>query len=165
MSKGQQNTLFKFEEKSYCIDTSSIINLFRYYPKDIFEGLWNRLEELIQKGLIISHETVLKELEKKDDEVKDWCKNHKKIFKGIDECLKEKFKEVKKKYSNSYWNAEINRNNEWADPWLIALAICKGAKIISDEVNKPDRIPYVANHFKVETLNLIAFFREQKLKF
>ncbi|MCM8811197.1 MAG: hypothetical protein NC917_06085 [Candidatus Omnitrophica bacterium] len=49
---------------------------------------------------------------------------------------KKKFNEIKLKYSKSHWDAETNRvGQEWADPWIIALAICEDAKIVSDEKN------------------------------
>lgn len=97
MSKAKQLKLFYNE--IYCIDTSSIINLFRPrglpynpYPRDIFEGLWIKLENLIKAGQLISHFTVLKDINKKDDEAKKWCNKHRKIFKDVDECQRKKKK-------------------------------------------------------------------------
>ena len=168
MNKKRQIQLFQL----YCLDSSAIINLFRHsglpyppYPKDVFKGLWNKIENLISLGQIISHIIVLKEIEKRDDEIKKWCHKHKKMFKDIDDCQVEKINEIKLKYSKSHWDAETNRKGqEWADPWVIALATCKGAKIVSDEIkDKPDRIPYIANHFGITTLNLIEFLRDIKL--
>ena len=166
MSKFKQQELFK--TKKYCIDASSIINLFRHhglpyppYREDIFVGLWERLDEMIKRRLLISHITVLKEVEKRDDDAKKWCHKYKKIFKDIDDCQIEKINDIKTKYSKSHWEAEINRKGqEWADPWIIALAICEEAIIISDERNSPDRIPYIANHFGIKTLNLMDFFKD-----
>ncbi len=102
--------------------------------------------------------TVLEEVRKRDDEAKKWCEKNKKIFKDIDKCQNSKINDIKAQYSKSHWEAEINRKGqEWADPWIIALAICEEAQIISDEINKPDRIPYVANHFRITTYNLMEF--------
>jgi hypothetical protein len=170
MSKTKQQSLFK--SKIYCIDASSIINLFRHpglsyppYRADIFEGLWTKLDQIIEKGELISHITVLKEISKRDDEAKEWCKNHKKIFREIDNCQKKQIEKIKTKYSKSHWDAEINRKGqEWADPWIIALAICEEAIIVSDERNSPDRIPYIANHFGINTLNLMDFLKDIGLK-
>ncbi|MCM8811198.1 MAG: DUF4411 family protein [Candidatus Omnitrophica bacterium] len=74
MSKPKQAKLFNTQ--LYCLDSSVIINLFRHsglpyppYPEDVFKGLWNKIEELIRNGQIISHITVLKEIEKRDDEI------------------------------------------------------------------------------------------------
>jgi len=170
MNRQKQQRLF--ESKIYCIDASSIINLFHPrglpyppYPSDIFEGLWQKLEEVIRNGQLISHITVFKEISKRDDEAKKWCQKHKVIFKDIDDCQVEQIEEIKTKYSKSYWKAEINRKGqEWADPWVIALAICEEAIIVSDERNSPDKIPYIANHFGINTLNLMGFFKDIGLK-
>ncbi len=160
------------KEEIYCIDASSIINLFRHgglpyppYPEDIFPGLWETIEQLIKRGQLISHITVLEEVKKRDDDAKRWCEKHKKIFKDIDDCQISKLNDIKAQYSKSHWEAEINRKGqEWADPWIIALAICEEAQIISDEKNAPDRIPYIANHFGITTYNLMEFFRKLGLR-
>ena len=161
-----------FEFKIYCIDASSIINLFHPrglpyppYPSDIFEGLWKKLEQIIKNGQLISHITVFEEVSKRDDDAKNWCKNHKKIFRDIDDCQREQIEKSKTKYSKSHWETEINRKGkEWADPWVIALAICEKAIIVSDEGNSQHRIPYIANHFGIKTLSLMGFFRDIGLK-
>jgi len=170
MSKTKQPGLFKF--KIYCIDTSSIINLFRHsglpyppYRADIFEGLWTKLDQIIKNGNLISHITVFEEISKRDDEGKRWCEKYKRIFKDIDDCQIEQIEKIKIKYNKSYWDAEINREGqEWADPWIIALAICENAIIVSDEKNFPNRIPYIANHFGINTLNLMDFLKDIGLK-
>jgi hypothetical protein len=170
MSKTKQQSLFK--SKIYCIDASSIINLFHPrgapyppYPFDVFEGLWQKLEQIIKNGQLISHTTVFKEVSERDDDAKKWCKKHKNIFKDIDDCQIEQIEIIKTKYSKSHWEAEINRKGqEWADPWIIALAICEDAIIVSDERNSPDRIPFIASHFEIRTLNLMDFFKDIGLK-
>jgi hypothetical protein len=170
MSKTKSPGLFKF--KIYCIDTSSIINLFRHYGlpyppyrADIFEGLWKKLDQIIKNGNLISHITVFEEISKRDDEAKRWCEQYKRIFRDIDDYQIEQIEKIKIKYNKSYWDAEINRKGqEWADPWIIALAICEEAIIVSDEKNSPDKIPYIANHFGINTLNLMDFFKDIGLK-
>jgi hypothetical protein len=170
MSKTKQPSLFKF--KIYCIDTSSIINLFRHsglpyppYRADIFEGLWTKLDQIIKNGNLISHITVFEEISKRDDDAKRWCEKYKRIFRDIDNCQIRLINEIQKKYSKSHWETEISRKGqEWADPWIIALAICEDAIIVSDEKNSPDRIPYIANHFGINTLNLMDFFKDIGLK-
>jgi len=159
----KQQTLFEVKLEIYCIDSSSLINLFRHYPRDIFPSLWEKLDKIIKNGQIISHITVFREISRKDDEIKKWCQNHKSIFKDIDECQINQIREIRKQYSESHWQAGMNRE-EWADPWIIALAICEEAIIVSDERNSPDRIPYIASRFGITTLNLLDFFRDIRLE-
>jgi hypothetical protein len=170
MGRTKQQSLFKF--KIYCIDASSIINLFRHhglpyppYRADIFEGLWAKLDQIIKNRGLISHITVFKEVSKRDDDAKKWCQKYNKMFKDIDDCQIEQIEKIKIKYNKSHWDTETNREGpEWADPWIIALAICEDAIIVSDEKNSPDRIPCIANHFGINTLNLMDFFKDIGLK-
>lgn len=156
----------------YCIDASSLINLFRHgglpyppYPEDVFPSLWKMISDLIKQGMIISHITVYNKLKDKDDKLAKWCKINRNIFKDFDECQLEKIKEIEPKYDTQYWQTHIDREgDEWEDPWIIALAICEDAIIITDEKNTPNRIPYIANHFSLKSINLMDFFREIKLK-
>jgi len=170
MSKSKQPSLFNL--KIYCIDASSIINLFRHsglpyppYHTDIFEGLWTKLDYIIKNGELISHIIVLKEMSKRDDDAKKWYQKYNNMFRDIDDCQIEQIEKIKTKYSKSQWDAEINRKGqEWADPWIIALAICEEAIIVSDERNSPDKIPFIASHFRIRTLNLMDFFKDIGLK-
>lgn len=57
----------------YVIDTSSIIDLFRLYPSDVFPKLWGKLDELIKEKRLISHKFVLQELSKKSDTAYKWA--------------------------------------------------------------------------------------------
>jgi len=85
MSRTRQQSLFK--SKIYCIDASSIINLFRHhglpyppYRADIFEGLWSKLDQIIKNRGLISHIIVFKEVSKRDDDAvksQNACKNKK----------------------------------------------------------------------------------------
>ncbi len=58
----------------YSIDTSAILDGWnRYYPPDVFPGLWRRLEGLIGDGHLKATEEVRMELERKDDEAFSWA--------------------------------------------------------------------------------------------
>ena len=52
-----------FGVPGYVIDTSSLVAAKEDYPREHFEGLWERLEESIDKGILISSVEVLEELE------------------------------------------------------------------------------------------------------
>ncbi len=64
----------------YVFDTSSFIVLGHYYPST-FPTFWDALEKAIDEGIIVSTREVLNELKKKSDQIADWAKQHKKIFK------------------------------------------------------------------------------------
>jgi len=52
----------------------------RYYPPDVFPSLWEKLDELIEKGELAATEEVLIELGKKDDDVYKWAKDREFMF-------------------------------------------------------------------------------------
>ena len=64
----------------YIIDTSSLIELNRRYPIDVFPTLWKNVEGLIEKGFLFSHKEVLKEISLRDDALKKWAKKQKNIW-------------------------------------------------------------------------------------
>ena len=156
-----------FPVKIYCVDADVLIELKRHYPSrhifsthDLFPAIWEKIEKLVRGGMIISHIEVLREIEMGGDELSQWCKKHKVMFKDINECQLKKFGEIKEKYDEKYWNRNISKPGPWADPWLIALAICEEAIIVTNETNAPNKIPFIANHFGINYLNLFEFFNE-----
>lgn len=49
-------------ENTYCIDTSALITMHRYYPLRMLPDLWNQVENLFKRGRIASHEFVFDEI-------------------------------------------------------------------------------------------------------
>lgn len=160
-----------FPRQVYCIDTDALINL-KHYPSfhisstyNLFPAIWEKLEDMIRNGTLISHIEVYNELERGKDDIYQWCKTHKNMFKDIDKCQLNVINRVKKKYDKGYWEHNTNKTGPWADPWLIALAICEDALIVTDESNKPNRIPVIAIHFGIKCLNLFDFFNSIGIKY
>ena len=151
----------------YCIDASALINLTRYpgYPKEIFPAIWDKLENMVKRGELISPEEVYKEIEAGGDSISQWCKQNKKMFKDIDDCQTQELNEIEKNYDPNYWKTQMNKDTPWADPWLIALSICEDAIIVTDERNSPNHIPYIAKFFRKRCLNLLDFFKEIGIKY
>jgi hypothetical protein len=162
-------------EKIYIIDSCALINLFRHsglpyepYPEDLFPNLWKKIKGMTNSGILISHTSVYKEISRKDDQAKDWCEKNKRMFKDVDECQLEVFQQVRQSYDPHYWKRELNKNSEWADPWIIALSVCHGnATIVTDEKmtdhNNPNvgnRIPDIARKLNIPCMNLMDFLRE-----
>lgn len=87
------------------------------------------------------------------------------MFKNIDDCQQQKVSQIERKYDPAYWETQMNKDEPWADPWLIALAICEDTIIITDEKNKRDRIPNIANYFQTQCLNLLDFFKKIGIKY
>lgn len=72
---------------SYSIDTSALMDgWLRYYPPEVFERLWERMDELIDEGRLLAVDEVLREIEQKDDSLLAWAKERPALFVPIDEA-------------------------------------------------------------------------------
>lgn len=157
-----------FTNQLYVFDMSSLKELHDRYPKALFPTIWKHITTLIENGQIYSHIEVLREIKQTiypTDKLLLWSKKHKKLFIGIDNCQSIQLQNVKQKFNLQYWNNEINRPGPWADPYLIAMAICESATIITQESKtKANRIPPIASQLGVRSINLLDFFQELKIK-
>jgi len=142
----------------------------------IFKLIWDRIEQIANGGVLVSHYEVHREIERKSDMANEWCKNHRSIFFDLDEEQITILDEVREKYDEDYWNRMVTQPNPWADPWLITLAIQmkrRGemlgmnteVKIVTQEnKNKRNNIPRIAKKFGIESLKLLEFFRDIGIK-
>lgn len=64
----------------YIIDTSSLIELNRHNPMDIYPGVWKNIENLVRQNRLLAPREVLNEIGRKDDILHDWAKKQRKMF-------------------------------------------------------------------------------------
>lgn len=70
---------------AYCFDTSAFLECWtRYYPPDIFPGLWDKLSDLAAYKQIVAPEEVRRELEKQEDDLTLWVQQRPHIFVPLD---------------------------------------------------------------------------------
>jgi len=158
----------------YIIDTSSLVGLKLHSPIDVFPGVWNKLESLINSGRLFSPEEVYFEIKKKDDDLYKWVtKVRKKLFRKVTQRQVEIVSNILKDYPSL---AHSNKESIAADPWLIALAIeLKEQKqldldsaqikriIVTEECVRGNKvkIPFVCNKFSIIAINVIEMFRTE----
>ena len=56
----------------YVTDTSFFIEIHRRYPEKMLPGIWKDIEALIHAGRIVSPVFVKNEINRQDDELKEW---------------------------------------------------------------------------------------------
>jgi hypothetical protein len=145
-----------------CFDTSALLECWsRYYPIDVFPGIWERLHWMIEAGDLFAPDEVHEETKKKDDDLAAWVKDRSQMFvplgsnvqAGTTEILAEFLELVK---------ALSGRNQ--ADPFVIALARVRAATVVTQERGgnraRP-RIPLVCEHFGVACIDVVGFIRER----
>lgn len=124
---------------SYLFDSNIFIRSKNELPMDIFQGFWQRLAELAREGQIFSSVKVKEEIDRGNDELKQWC----------DEQLPKGFFlpfEAHTEYARLMTWAKDNMvftvpaKQEFAtvaDAYLVATAAAKGMKVVTFETSDP----------------------------
>ena len=157
---------------SYVVDNDVLITLMRYHPPDkpAYQAIWDEIKSLIKQKNIFSTIVVYDEIMRylgKDDRLKKWARLHKKrFFISPDKETWRLAQDIIKKLPDLLDKKKLQTGEPDADPFLIALAKSEGATIITQErKDLPNRIPMVASHYGVKSIDLYEFFEERKLKF
>jgi len=158
----------------YIIDTSSLVELNRKNPLDVYPSVWNKMEHLITENRLIAPKEVLNEVIKNDDQLAKWIKKQKKMFKEPNEKQIESVQQILKEYPSLI---KIDREFD-ADPWIIALAKDLSTTsqqtlfqikriIVTEEKLRGNkiRIPFISNKLFIESIDIITMFRMEKWKF
>jgi hypothetical protein len=152
---------------SYSIDTSAIIDgRRRYYPADVFPGLWQKVEALIVVGELIATEEVWNELSVFDDEVFAWARAQSRMFIPLDGDTQMAVTSILHSHAGLVDPLGLKSR---ADPFVIALAQIAGASVITGEKpnNNPlkPKIPNVCQALGIRVMNFLDFIRDQGWKF
>lgn len=152
----------------YIIDTSSLIELKDHYPRNIFPGVWNKIEDLYRNKRLISPQKVKEEINRVDDDLKKWVNIKKKMFVKPDEIQIQKLIEIIKENPNF---VDPTKTEDEADPFLIALARKEKESgklpfddyiiITQESKTKPNRIPTIAIKYGINSMNLLELFKAE----
>ena len=159
------------ENKIYCIDTSVFLQLHFINKIIPIPDVWKELDILFAEDKIISHEFVFDEFhseKSKNDFINIWISDKKKYFHKITEKQTKLVPQILKKFPKLI---NPNKENNQANPWLIAMAIeiienpnlfeTKNVIIVSQEkLSSNINIPAACKEFDVPHINLEQFFEE-----
>ncbi len=151
----------------YCIDTSALVEMWRVtHRPQTFPSLWQDLEKLIKAGKLVSPEEVFEEIKKRDDDLFNWCKQNKSLFKRIDQEQIRELIEIEKKLENF---GHFDREHD-ADPWVLALASVKDGIVISQEkytgdFKNPSRIPDACRALEIPHKKPSDFFEKEGFEY
>ena len=149
----------------FIIDSSTLIEIGDYYPKDIFPTLWEEIFKLFEDGTLFSIKEVYEELM---DSKKLW-KDYEDYFRELTE---NEYNEINGILSNKkfieFKNHGLDAGSLWADPYLIACAKTNNDVTIVTQENlnhNPKRkIPYVCIELNIPCINFFSFLRQIKIK-
>lgn len=144
----------------YAIDTCSLINAAKNYSlkKTTFSPVWEKINDLIFEGLLISTTEVKEEL--KDDDLVEWSKRYDQLFHPLTEEVQKKATDILRSFPTMIKMKSTGNSN--ADPFLIATAILERAIIVTDERPGDEKtgdyhIPNVCRQYGIECITLNDF--------
>jgi hypothetical protein len=161
-------------QEIYCIDTSSLMELDRTYPRARFQRVWHRIEHLIDVDRLIAPREVLNELKQGDDALLRWAKTKSSMFKPMDS---EQAKAVSRILSQCPALIDPMKETPQADPFLIALGQVGGITgagplfkvqhivVTQEGRNSPNKIPQACKRSGIECLNLLGLFERENWQF
>jgi hypothetical protein len=150
---------------AYCWDTSAFVHSWvRTSPPDIFVSVWDRLDQDISGGNIVSPEEVYLELERQEgDTLLAWVKHRKDVLVApLTDDIQSCVGDIGAAFP-PFVAGDVDRN--FADPWVIALAMTRSLTVVTQESRpgSPDSptIPRVCGHFGVPYINTFDFMRRE----
>ena len=83
----------------YSVDTSAFLDAWvRYYPLDVFPGMWQQMDRAAKNGTLLASDEVLRELEKKDDGAHGWVKTRPEILVKLDKEIEVHVSDIIRRY-------------------------------------------------------------------
>ncbi len=150
---------------AYSIDSSGILDLFRYYPPDVFPTIWTQMDVAARSGLILAIDEVYRELEKKDDVAFEWLKARRTIVVELDTEIQQRVAAILAVHPRLI---DTRKNRSSGDPFVIALAQSRKFSVVTGEkasgvLAKPN-IPDVCIALKIPWMNVLSMFRNEGWK-
>ena len=153
----------------YVLDANVFIEAKkRYYAFDLVPRFWECLEEQASCGRVRSIDRVRDELEKGNDELKEWAlEQHCQMFASTDDPpIIETFRGIMAwvQSQSQFTDAAKAQFASCADGWLIAYARVHGLTVVTHESFSADvkikvKIPNVCRTFDVEYVDTFAMLR------
>jgi hypothetical protein len=167
----------------YVADTSFFIEVHRRYPEKLLPGIWKDIEALIQTGRIVAPLFVKNEINRLDDELKEWVNNHDAMFESVSKELWASTGVVVNTFPRTAHALSLNPDH--ADPFVIGLAmkLAKQARltpltivVVAEERGKLDgnpglrdneieKIPDVCQKFGIPCIGHIEMFKREGFRF
>jgi len=150
----------------YCIDTSALIAAWdERYPIDHFPAFWKAMDGIIAAGRLVAPVPVLKETEKKSDELHAWLKERDGMFVELNDAIQLRVRAILAKYERLVM---AMKHRTAADSFVIALALERKLTIVSEErptgnLNRPKIPDVVADQdFACPHIYLLDLIKREK---
>ncbi len=152
----------------YVFDSNTLIKIFNHYYRNQFPSFWEKFDEYVDNGKIISVRAVKTELKNGRDLLADFVMTNN-IFdmptNNETDFITEIF-EIEN-FQNLISKKARLQGKEVADPYLIARAKILDICVVTEEKLKPNaaKIPNVCQKFNVCCVNLEQFMKDEGWSF
>lgn len=155
----------------YVFDANSLSNILNHYYPNRFPSFWDKFDNMVQTGNIISVREVRFELTLKfSDEAIDRLVIHNKDF--FSNPAPEELGFITQIYSVVHFQQNLEKKKllqggYFADPFIIAKAWKEKGMVVTEEGNKDHaaKIPNICKHFDIFCENLEGFLIKENWKF
>jgi hypothetical protein len=126
---------------AYCIDTSALIAAWQErYPIENFPAFWRHMDTLITTGDLVAPMEVLRETEKRSDDLHAWLAARRQMFRELDDEIQVEAAAVLTEFPRLVGERKLRTS---ADPFVIAMARVAKLQVVTDE--KPTGNPQRPN--------------------
>ncbi len=159
----------------FIIDSNILIESKRIdYGFDICPGFWDLLRKAFEAGVVISHNKVLQEIRRVNDDLNNWASGLSQICFPRENAAE--FAVYQKLCSwarnGGYRPSAINQfcDPNYADPWICAKAAAEGLTLVTQEVSEPHakrsiKLPDACIHISVPFCNKYDMLRALNARF
>ncbi len=155
----------------YVFDSNSLSNILNHYYIDRFPSFWEKFDEIVKKGNVISVREVRNELAGKfvDEKINRLIQQNINFFSNP---LAEELRFITQIYSIEHFQQNIEKKKilsggYFADPFVIAKARIENGSVVTEEEYKENgaKIPNICKYFNIQCRNLEIFLIEENWKF
>jgi hypothetical protein len=150
---------------AYSVDSSGVLDLFRYYPPDVFPTIWRQMDTAARSGKILVIDEAYRELERKDDAAFRWIRARRAIVVALDTDVQQRVSAILALYPGL---VDTRRNRSAGDPFVIALAQSRALSVVTGEkasgIPAKPKIPDVCLALRIPCVTVLSMFRNEGWK-
>jgi hypothetical protein len=155
---------------TYAFDNSPLSVLLKNYYRRRFPSLWERFDDLVGNGRIVSTREVFREIQDGAFEsLRDWAAQNVELFTTPSA---EEGSFVARIYAVPHFQQNIERQKllrggRNADPFIIAKAAVAECSVVTMEQFRPNgvKIPNICHHFAIPCITLEQFMETEGWEF
>jgi hypothetical protein len=155
----------------YVFDTNCLSNVLNHYYQDRFPSFWERFDNAVAEGSVVSVNECKLELTNKfsSEEVERLSAYNQAFFA---KPTAEEMKFVTQIYARPHFQHNLDKKKlleggYFADPFVIARAKTTDGAVVTEEALRENaaKIPNICKYFDIPCLNLEGFLLERDWKF